>query len=456
MKVFLLNTPDHENPVSRDMAGGLGFGRNETLILPPLDLLSYATVLDSKGFDTFIYDSQVETNNDILSCISEYKPDCIIATVSLPTLQSDCDFIKYVKLTFKNEIQIIVKTLIQENKILNDIIEKTGIELIIIGECDLIIDKIITGETREGTVYCENGELKKTDENIVYNLDLLPVLRRNKLKNELYSYSRLGQKITTFQTSRGCPYSCGYYCPNPLVQGKKWRAMSAERIFLELQDIYSLGIKKIFFRDATFTLNRKRVVDLCELIGNSGIDIEWWCETRIDCLDFELLTLMKSSGCKGINVGIETADEQLMTKSTKTGVNLSKIMATSQQCKEIGLKLHFLLMVGFPGETKESHLKTLQLIDKLEPESLGVTTVTPYPGTKFYEDAVNNNWFADDSYQSFSGKGYNALTGAMTKDDLKFVIDSFHKMGFISKERNGDALTRKKELYFEFKEWLNK
>src|SRR5207237_347256 len=104
------------------------------------------------------------------------------------------------------------------------------------------------------------------------------------LPTDRYVYPLLGAPVATLQTSRGCPYPCGYYCPYPLVEGKAWRAQSPERVLAEIRDVVERhGIRKIYFRDATFTLDQKRAARLCELIREAGWRLEWMCETRVDC-----------------------------------------------------------------------------------------------------------------------------------------------------------------------------
>jgi radical SAM superfamily enzyme YgiQ (UPF0313 family) len=314
-RVFLVNTPE-EKCISRDMAGGLGFDRSVRNVLPPLDLLAYATLLHAKGYIVEMLDSQVEdlSAEEILAEITDFFPDAVILTVSLPTLDSDIEYVQTLKRRLPERVQVIVRTAIRFAPVLQQILQESQCDFCITGECDLTLPGLLEGHTQEGTVRLLEGVYCETSETLLRELDGLPMLNRKYLKNDKYCYSRLGSKITTLQTSRGCPFSCGYYCPYPLVQGKKWRAMSASRVFREMAEIVrKYGIRDILFRDATFTLQRERAIDICELVIASGLEVTWWCETRVDCLDEGLLETMKAAGCKGINVGIETGDAGRVT-----------------------------------------------------------------------------------------------------------------------------------------------
>ena len=103
------------------------------------------------------------------------------------------------------------------------------------------------------------------------------------------------------------------------------------------------------------------------------------------------------SGCLGMNIGVETGDEALMSLQAKKGLNLEKLRWLRNEAKRIGLKLHFLLSIGMPQETKKSIIETYDLIQRFKPESLGITVITPYPGTPLYEDIKRQNLFVGSS-----------------------------------------------------------
>ena len=456
MRVFLLNSPDDENPISRDMAGGLGFDRSKRTILPPLDLLSYATYLDLKGFSVALLDTQVESLSleQIRQKVCQFHPEAVILTVSLPSIDTDILFAKSLRSQLPSDCRVVLKTGIRHPRILEKILRDSDCAYCITGECDLTIDQILTEKTCRGTSRILNDWFYEEKEPLLEDLDQLPVLNREFLKNEKYCYPRLGFKTTTMQTSRGCPFKCSYYCPYPLVQGKKWRAMTAPRILRELETmIEEQQIRNVFFRDATFTLNKSRIRDLCRLILSSSLNIAWWCETRVDCLDKELLDLMQEAGCAGMNIGIETGDESLMADLAKQGLGLADVVSLTEYCKKIGIKLHFLLMLGLPGETKRSLFETFKLVDQMEPESIGTTTVTPYPGTQLYADAIKNNWIVNPDLNSFGGHGYNMQINPLTSDDLKFAMERIHEICRIKQTRDKSSMIRREKLYNEFFNW---
>jgi radical SAM superfamily enzyme YgiQ (UPF0313 family) len=232
----------------------------------------------------------------------------------------------------------------------------------------------------------------------------------------------LGDRVTLVQTSRGCPFSCYFYCPYPLVQGRKWRQRSPEHVFQELKEVVNkFSIHKVFFRDACFTLDRARTVSLCNYIIEGGLDFKWWCETRIDRLDKDLLSLMKRAGLEGINIGVETGDEDVMKSRAKQGINLKMLKEIKKFADRIGVRLHFLMLIGFPEETRMSLYKTYSLIRKLKPKSFYCTVITPYPGTELFDLAHSREWIESYDWSQYYGMTPIMHTDNLSVDELKFA-----------------------------------
>ena len=121
----------------------------------------------------------------------------------------------------------------------------------------------------------------------IENLDELPFPER-RLTNYKKYYSLLAKRtpITTMITSRGCPFRC-IFCDRPHL-GKKFRFRSAQNVVDEFEECESLGIKEIFVYDDTFTLNRKRVLEICNEIKQRKINILWDIRTRVDTVDYQV------------------------------------------------------------------------------------------------------------------------------------------------------------------------
>ena len=429
-RVAIINTPSlRKRAVSRGMAGGLGFDGAETLVLPPLDLALMAATLRAAGFEVDLIDADPLRLNDadVYARLDGRPYAAIVASVSLPTLEADAEFLAGLRARHL-EAHVYAKTLVREPRVLEELLRKSGADLVLHGEPEMSIAAIIAGETRDGTAWLDDGKLVFHPGAPIADLDALPLPARDLLPNERYVYPLLGTPVATLQTSRGCPYPCGYYCPYPLVEGKAWRAQSPERIVAELRDVVEHhGIRKIYFRDATFTLDQKRTARLCALIREAGWRLEWMCETRVDCLGDALLEEMAAAGCVGILIGVETGDEAVMhLKEGKKGLTVPKLAHLRRRARELGIRLHFLLIAGLPHETRSSIVDTYDLVMRHEPDTIGLTVITPYPGTPLHAEAERSGWIESADWRDWGGHQVVMRTPHLSRDDLaraKQLID---------------------------------
>lgn len=423
MKILIVNPPSIDKNINRDMAGGLGYSAGDGVVLAPLDLLNIATTLKENNRIIFV-DAVAERIDDInyfLNIIREKSIEAIVGNLSLPTIDEDIDFYKKIKEKNKS-LKIIIKTGINYIDILKNVITQTKADKVIFTECDLNIGNYIEGTEKQGSVEIKNGRLKIYPANkpILDNLDKLPIPARELTKIKLYKYLLLPGTVTTMQTSRGCPYPCGYYCPYPLVQGTRWRNMSAQRVVSEMVMIKKLGINNILFRDATFTLDMNRAKDICNLIIRKKLNINWWCETRINVLDENLIKMMKKAGCKGINVGVETMSENLIFSQGKPGVTINDVIRIRKAAKKNGLRLHFLMIVGLPNDDVSGLYDTFKYLVKLKPESAGFSVITPYPGTKMFDQAVEEGLLKNFDWKKFKGNISNMKTKNLSQKEIEF------------------------------------
>lgn len=423
--VLIINPPSKDRNVNRDMAGGLGYSAGKGIVLPPLDLLNTAATLRSAGWGVNFIDGVAERVDDIQDYIQRVKKDkcnVLIGNLSLPTLTEDTEFYRLLKRKLKRT-KVIVKTGINYSIILEKFTKKSKVDLVVFAECDLNIEEYIDGKELKGTARLVNKMVVITpaDGLMVGEMNQLPIPARDLSRIDLYKYVLLPGVSTTMQTSRGCPYPCGYYCPYPLVQGTRWRAMSAPRIVEEMVSVEKLGIESILFRDATFTLDKKRILEMCRLILEKKLRLKWWCETRVNVLDEELLVTMKRAGCLGINVGVETMDSELIESEGKPGVSLKEVIRIRKVAKRIGVKLHFLMIAGLPNDNLKGLYESFLYLLKLRPESMGISAITPYPGTKMFDMAKKEELIVNFDWGNFNGANSNMRTKYLGLKDIWLV-----------------------------------
>jgi radical SAM superfamily enzyme YgiQ (UPF0313 family) len=156
--------------------------------------------------------------------------------------------------------------------------------------------------------------------------------------------------------------------------------------------LYQQGIKHIHMYADLFTVNRAQVVELCKLLIEKGPKITWTCNSRVDYVDEEMLQLMGKAGCMLISWGIESGNEMILKKAHK-GYRMQQAYDALRWAREAGIKNWGYFIIGLPGETEETIRETIEFSKKLPLDIALFHVAAPYPGTPFFFEVVENNWF---------------------------------------------------------------
>ncbi|MEO8526270.1 MAG: radical SAM protein, partial [Caldimonas sp.] len=160
-------------------------------------------------------------------------------------------------------------------------------------------------------------------------------------------------------SSRGCPFGCSY-CPYPVGQGLKWRFRSPENVVDEMEHLVrQFGVEHILFRDPMFSAQQKRVVAICEEILRRGLEVQWKCETRIDCLDAHTIEMMAKAGCVGVNFGVESTDPDVQKGVHRQPITVAEFVATVALCRQHDISTFAFFVIGLPGDTLDTILASI-------------------------------------------------------------------------------------------------
>ncbi|MDD1706103.1 MAG: B12-binding domain-containing radical SAM protein [Methanoregulaceae archaeon] len=239
-----------------------------------------------------------------------------------------------------------------------------------------------------GLIYRDNSDLRINEpREYIQDLDGLPWPARHLLP-PLHLYrpnSQCYRKLpaTTMITSRGCPYNC-IFCDHS-VFGRKYRAFSAEYVVNEMQHLVEkYGIREIWIVDDTFTLNKKRVMDISDLIIGRGIKVSWSCLGRVNTVSPELLHKMKEAGCWMIAYGIETGNQEVMDFLRK-GITIGEVRQAIAWTRDAGLLAKGYFMIGHPTDTLETIDETISFAKELQLDYALFTITSPLPNTDLFE-----------------------------------------------------------------------
>jgi radical SAM superfamily enzyme YgiQ (UPF0313 family) len=161
------------------------------------------------------------------------------------------------------------------------------------------------------------------------------------------------------------------------------------------------GIREIMFYDDVFTLNKKRVYDMCNEIEKRKLKMSWSCSSRVDHLDRDLLKCMKKAGCWMVGVGIESGNQEILD-FLKKGLKLEKIKEVTDLAYEEGIKIRGFFQIGHPKETEKTIEDTINFAKSLKLYAADFLISTPFKGTELYEIAKNYGEFDASDKSLFS------------------------------------------------------
>jgi anaerobic magnesium-protoporphyrin IX monomethyl ester cyclase len=243
-----------------------------------------------------------------------------------------------------------------------------------------------------GLAWRHNSEVRVNwDRPFIRNLDDLPIPAHHMLPFDKYRIPAIKGPYTFIVTSRGCTAGCKY-CIKHVSYQFSIRIRTPENIMEELRVLKQLGIKHVHMYADLFTVNREQVIKLCQLMIQENLGLTWTCNSRVDYVDVEMLQLMGKSGCTYISWGIESANEQILKKAAK-GYRLEQAPRALKWAHEAGIKNWGYFIIGLPGETPETIQQTIKFAKDLPLDIALFHVAAPYPGTPFFFEVLENNWF---------------------------------------------------------------
>jgi radical SAM superfamily enzyme YgiQ (UPF0313 family) len=244
----------------------------------------------------------------------------------------------------------------------------------------------------KGLGWREHGEIRLNwDRPFFKSLDELPIPYHHLLPLDKYRMPMIKGPYTFIVTSRGCPAGCKY-CIKHVSYQNSVRLRSPEKLMEEMWLLQNLGVHHIHMYADLFTVNRDQVVELCQLIIKENLKITFTANSRVDYVDEELLKLMGRAGCTLISWGIESGNEMVLKKAHK-GYKMEQAHKALRWAKQAGIKNWGYFIIGLPGETVETIHETMAISKKLPLDIALFHVAAPYPGTPFFFEVVENNWF---------------------------------------------------------------
>lgn len=370
---------------------------------PPMSFSFLGSIAKEKGYKVLVENLNAQYNNkdneDIIELIKKEKP--LIVGVHIFTNAARYSY------ELMEKIKPFCKLLIvggpHSTACPEEVLEK-GADIAFIGEAEISFKRFLDAmdskksfKKIKGVAYKNKKKIiNNGNGEIVYNLDNIPL--PDKKVNRKSDYIRIKNEKNNFGqilSTRGCPGKCTYCFT---LFEKSFRVMSAKKVFEEilyLQKEYDVDF--INFIDDSFTINKKRLMEICDLLINTKSKIKWSCGTRVDFLDREMISKMKDAGCKLIILGIETSIPKTLTEMNKVlginGVNTPELYVERANdilkwCKEFDVRVGANILCGFPWESPEDMKEMQKYINKIKyriTQGFYGGILQPQPGTIMYD-----------------------------------------------------------------------
>jgi len=324
-------------------------------------------------------------HSDVLARAERFRPDVVGVTAFTNEVKAAARVARGIKRAAPATVTVIggahVSALPEET-----LEEFPEFDVGVVGEGEHTLDALVHALGRRepldgiaGLVYRRGASTHRTEERANENdldrfprpaWDLLPAARRALLV-----------------TQRGCPYACTF-CQNP--GGRRVRQHSVARVLSDIDWLVThQRVEELLVCDEIFTVDAPRTEALLDamIAAKIGDRVRWWAQTHVNTASRKLFEKMRAAGCFRVGLGIETGDADAMRAMHK-GISRAKVLAARRMAAEAGLPVEGLFILGHPGETWESAMRTVDFAVELDPEIPVFSTMVPYPGTRVAEMAA--------------------------------------------------------------------
>ena len=390
----------------------------------PLGLAYLGAVAEKAGHQVTIIDCQAEklTYEAFSARIAQTSSDVIGVTATTLLYKSAMKLITIAKQAHPQAITMLGgshgtfwdENALNEYPSLDIVVRREGEQTFI-----ELLEKLLTQANLAnvlGITY-RNGDkiVRNADRSFIEDLDSIPFPAHHLMPLE--SLKRDGKILFPLISSRGCVFWCDF-CSTVRMFGRGYRMRSPKNVVDEMQLIHDkYGVKQVTFYDDAFTVDRNRVLKICEELHSRKLDMMWDCGTRVDMVDRELMKTMLSAGCFAVWLGVESGSEAILGAMNKR-IKLDQTRAAYKTAHEVGLMTIANVVLGFPGETEKTARETIRFVKELNPDDVGFYVATPYPGTPMYEEVKKNGWLRVTDFDRYDTAGPTFETPSLSMETL--------------------------------------
>lgn len=391
---------------------------------------SAATILKQAGYEVIWNDCIAEgwSLDRFYDFIAKEKPDVIAFETKTPVIQEHWRIINELKrrttndgrrttVLFGDHVTALPEESFQNSQV-DYVLTGGDYDFLLLNLCKYLGGRRNTDDGRPfslepGIYYRDDGEIKNTGKfQLNHDLNTLPMIDRDLTKWRLYAYENGNYKRTPgtyIMSGRDCWWAKCSFCSWPTLYDK-FRSRSVDNVLDEVGAlIEKYGVREIMDDSGSFPAG-EWLKDFCEGMIKRGYNrkVSLDCNMRFGALSEEDYRLMKKAGFRLMLFGVESANQATLDRINKN-VLVREIMDSCKLARKCGLYPHITIMFGYPWETYEDALKTVNLgkwlLKKGYAYTMQATVVIPYPGSALYEECLRNDWLKTQDWSAFDMKG---------------------------------------------------
>ena len=375
-------------------------GNKSIAAFPPLSILYLASVLEEIGVEVSVLDQPALglTVKETLRWVEKENPDVL----GFSTLTSSGQTAGLISNKVKEKNPKVTTVFGNHHATFNAeriLTKYPSVDIVARGEGEKTVVELANclknGEDLKkvrGINFRNEGKMVSTpDQPLIKDLDSLPLPDRKLIDVEYHCViagaNIAPKKFTSIVTSRGCVYGCRF-CSCTKLAKKRWRPRSAKNTVEELQFLASEGYKQLIFVDDAFTMNPKRVIEICRGIRKEKLDLEWICEGRVDICSYSMLREMVQAGCRVLYLGIENANQRILDYYNKR-ITPEQSETAVRTAKKAGVDVVAgSFIIGAPDETREEIWNTVKFAQRVPIDLPQFNILGAHPGNDIWNEFV--------------------------------------------------------------------
>jgi anaerobic magnesium-protoporphyrin IX monomethyl ester cyclase len=379
---------------------------------PSLGLAYLAAVSEQRGDEVRVLDMQVE-DVPLAQVVDGFAPHVVGITATTVQIESAWQVARELKRL--TDARVVLGGP-HPTVLPGESAEKPDVDFVVRGEGEAtwteLCDRLERGASLaglSGVTYQDQGEvIHNPDRPVMPDVDSIPFPAYHLFKMQRYSNLQptlddVDGPSYPMLSSRGCPYRCNY-CSQILPRG--WRARSPESVVSEWRWLVEeLGAAEIGVLDDSFNIDRKRALEICDLIIDQGLNHVPWIMIngiRANLADEELLGRMREAGCIRTAFGVESGNQQILDTVIHKQLTLDQVRAAFKAAKAVGMETIGFFIIGLPGETKETMEDTIRFACELDPVVANFSMATPFPGTQMYDQVLERGRLLVHDWHEFA------------------------------------------------------